>query len=429
MEIETYIKLLLLFLFFLSSAFFSGTEVALFSLDKKKITTYLGNKRLISRYLVSLLEYPRRLLITILLGNTIFNVAATIVAVMLALDIAESYNISKDIAMTVQIVLLTIALVIFGEIVPKVWANKNPLTYAKWVAIPLYWMSIVIYPVSESLTEIIRLLVTKLKLKKKSYISAEELTELANISHERGTIDEEEHELIHGIVSYKTVLVREVMTPRVDITYVSSDTGFDEVLQIITESGHSRIPLCKDDLDEIIGILYAKDLLPYIANPEMRKQISLSNLARKPYFVPEKKMISDLMQEFQERNLHIGIVVDEYGGTSGLISMEDIIEEIVGEIRDEYDVEENEYTKIDENKYVVLGKLSVYVLNELLDINIASESDEYDTIGGLVFHHAGHIPKEGYTFELSNCKFTVKEVLNKRIKKVLVEYYEDRKEE
>ncbi len=428
MEIETYFKLFLLLIFFFASAFFSGTEVALFSLDKKKITTHLGNKGLISRYLVSLLNYPRRLLITILLGNTLFNVAATIVAVMLAIDIADLYSVSKDLMMTIQIILLTILIVIFGEIIPKVWATKNPLGYAKWVAIPLYWTSTLIYPVSETLIELIRVLVTKIKIKKRTFISSKELSELANNSHERGTIDEEEHELIHGIVSYKTVSVREVMTPRVDITYVSSDTGFDEVLQIITESGHSRIPLCKDDLDEIIGILYAKDLLPYIANPELRKQISLSKLSRKPYFVPEKKMINDLMQEFQEKNLHIGIVVDEYGGTSGLISMEDIIEEIVGEIRDEYDVEENEYTKIDENNYIVLGKLSVYVLNELLGINIASANDEYDTIGGLVLHHAGHIPKEGYTFELSNCKFTVKEVLNKRIKKVLVEYFGNRNE-
>jgi CBS domain containing-hemolysin-like protein len=252
-------------------------------------------------------------------------------------------------------------------------------------------------------------------------IQPEEISELANLGHERGTIIEEEHGLIQSIVSFRSVAVHEVMTPRVDMVALSVNTEFDELVEIITRTGHSRLPLYRETLDEIAGIVYSKDILPYLKNPGKPSQISLAKIARKAMFIPKTKMINDLMLEFQEKRMHIAIVVDEYGGTAGLITLEDIIEEIIGEIRDEYDKEESSFIKQGKDSFTVLGKLSVSQLNELLDLNIIPENEEYETIGGLVLNNAGQIPKEGYTFQLENYKFTVKEVVNKRIKKVLIE--------
>ncbi len=422
MDIDWRLNLVVLFVLFLLSAFFSGSEVALFSLDRKRIKNSLESNPIIGRYLLYLLEYPRRLLVTILLGNTIVNVAASIIAVSLALKFAKNSSIPKDAALTVEIIILTILVILFGELTPKVWASKNPVSFSKIVAIPLYWISVFIFPVSEILTEMIRILVSKIKLDKaKMAILPEEIPELAELGHERGTLIEEEHGLIQSIVGFRSVTAQEVMTPRVDIISISSDSNFEDLLNIVTVAGHSRIPLYKEDLDEIIGIIYSKDILLYIKDAELRKKFSLVKLARKAMFIPKTKLISELMHELQEKKTHIAIVVDEYGGTAGLVTLEDIIEEIIGEIRDEYDKEENPVTKIDDNSYLVLGKISVDELNELLNTNISDEDEDFETLGGLVLNQAGHIPKEGYGFQLENYKFTVKEVLKKRIKKVLIE--------
>jgi magnesium and cobalt exporter, CNNM family len=422
LDVDWQTELIILILLFLLFAFFSGSEVALFSLDSRKLKSNSTENSTINRYLLLLLEYPRRLLVTILIGNTIVSVAASIVAVTLTLDLARNLNFSTDIALTIQIILLTILVVLFGELIPKVWASKNPLKYSRLVCLPLYWFNVVLYPIAETLTEIIKSAVSHLKFdKSKSAILPEELAELASLSHERGTLIEEEHGLIHSIVSFRTVAVHEVMTPRVDMIAVSTETEFDELLDIITQSGHSRLPLYRNGLDDIVGLVYAKDILPYIQNHNLREQFSLEKIARKALFIPRTKMISTLMQELQEKKMHISIVVDEYGGTAGLITLEDIIEEIIGEIRDEYDKEETPVQKIDSHSFMVLGKLSIDELNELLNTNITPENEDYETVAGLVLNYAGHIPKEGYSFELENHKFTVKEVLKKRIMKVLIE--------
>ena len=422
MDVDWQLKLIFLIISFLLSAFFSGSEISLFSIDRRKLNNEYQPNSLSERYIKLLLEYPRRLLVTILIGNTIVNVAASIIAVSLALDFSAYYGVSPSIALTVQIILLTVFIVIFGELIPKVWASKNPVTFARIVTIPLYWTSVFIFPVAETLTELIKLLVSKLKFdKSKTAILPEEISELAELGHKHGSIIEEEHGLINSIVGFRKVTVHEVMTPRVDMTSVPVSADFDELMDIITSSGHSRIPLYEEDLDKITGIIYAKDVLPYIKNIELREQMSLQVIARKPMFIPRSKMINDLMHEFQEKKMHIAIVVDEYGGTAGLITLEDILEEIIGEIRDEYDKEENPIKKTGDNEYMVLGKLPVDDLNELLNIDLSFQTGDFETIGGLVLSYAGHIPKEGYSFQMENHKFTVKEISNKRIKKVLIE--------
>lgn len=431
MDVGWYYRLIALTILIIISAFFSGSEVALFSLDQKKLKDLQKDKGITSRYILNLLEYPRRLLVTILLGNNFVNVAASIIAVTLALEFAQIYNYDTSLVLLVEIILLTVLILLFGEITPKVWASKNPVKFSRVISFPLYWVGVLIYPVAKTLTEVIKFFASKLDFgKEKTAILTSELSDLAELSMEEGTIEEEEHELISGLVSFKTVTVREIMTPRVDIIAVSVNTEFNELMKIIVESGHSRIPLYNENLDQILGIIYAKDLLPYVGKSEqLKNNIVLKNLARETIFVPESKYISALMHEFQSKNLHLGIVVDEYGGTSGLVSLEDILEEIVGEIRDEYDEEEEEITQISKDKYELLGKTAIDELNELMEHDFSSEDDDYDTVGGFILSNAGTIPDENYTFDHENFRFTVKDVVNNRINTVIVERLTKKNEE
>lgn len=406
----------------LLSAFFSGSEVALFSFDNKKLKELQKKHRIIAVYVKLLLENPKRLLVTILLGNTIVNVAASIISVMMAIRLSRELLIPEEIAIIFQIIALTIIILLIGEVTPKLWANRYPIQFVKIIAVPLYWVGIIFYPISKVLTDTLGFLSSKIEFNlSKTALHSGEIRDLAELSAENGTIKDGEHELIHGIVSLKTVMAREVMTPRVDITSVPVDASFDELINIINESGHSRIPLYENNLDNILGIIYVKDLLPYLHNDEMRKKLSLKKIVREALFVPETKLINDLLHLFQEKKMHIGIVVDEYGGTSGLISLEDILEEIVGDIRDEYDQEETEITKLNENSFLLLGKTSIDELNELFTDDFTSENDDYDTVGGFIFNHLGSIPQQDFVFEYKNYRFTIKEIDNKRINKVLIE--------
>ena len=199
---------------------------------------------------------------------------------IIALDAAKAFSIPNEVALIVQIILLTAILLFIGEITPKLWANKYPIQFSSIVAVPLYWISIIFYPIAKVLTDILRITTSRIsKYKSRTVLKDAEITDLADLGIEKGTIEQEEHELIHGIVSFKTVTAREVMTPRVDISAVAFDAGFDELMQIITSSGHSRIPLYENNLDKIIGIMYAKDLLPYLKNPELKKSLSLKKIA------------------------------------------------------------------------------------------------------------------------------------------------------
>ncbi len=422
MDIDWLYSLSLLFFTLLLSAFFSGSEVAFFSLNKKKLKDSKEKRNIFLNYVLLLLDSPRRLLVTILLCNTVVNVAASILAVVIALEAADKYQLSKELVLTVQIILLTILILLIGEVTPKIIATKYPYKFALFVSIPLYWIGVIVYPVAKIVTDMIKLLTSKMKFdKSRTALLSSEIGELAELGAETGTFEEGEHELIYGLVNFKSVTAREVMTPRVDIFAIPVDASLQDAIDVITESGHSRLPLYEDNLDNIQGIIYAKDLLPYLLKKESGLNFDLKKISRRAIFTPESKLISDLMHEFQKNNTHMGIVVDEYGGTSGLISLEDILEEIVGEIRDEYDQEENEITPIAENSYLLLGKVSIDELNDLLGNNFSSENDDYDTVGGFIYNHSGTIPENGYSFEYKGYKFTVKEIENKRIGKVLVE--------
>ncbi|WP_337865603.1 gliding motility-associated protein GldE [Ignavibacterium sp.] len=423
MEIDWSLKIISVFFLLLCSGFFSGSEVAFFSLDKKKVEKHFKNNPYLHRHLNRIISFPRRLLVTILIGNTLVNVAISIIAVTLAFDIASAFNYNINIIISVQIVLTTILVLIFGELLPKMIATKSTIVFAKYAALPIYVVSSMLYPVSEFITEIIKISVSKIKFdKSKSALSTEELSDLASLSTERGTIDEDEKEIINSIVEFRETTVSEIMTPRVDIVAVAENKNVDDVIIIISESGHSRIPVYRNNIDTIIGVVFAKDLLKFINNGQSRRETKIASLIKKVLFVPESKKIGDLLKEFQSRKIHLAIVVDEYGGTSGLITLEDIIEEVVGDIWDEYDKAEKNIHDLDENKYLVSGNILLEDLASELNINFIDENEpDIDTLAGFLLKISGEIPKEGDSFLYNKYKLTVRQLDKKRIRKVLIE--------
>jgi len=419
LEINWLFQIITLVLLLILSAFFSGSEVAFFSIKQKNLEEDFKSSKLISRYANNLISFPRRLLITILVGNTLANVAISIVSVTLALEIAYLYNVTINLILTFQIILVTIIILLFCELLPKVFASKHPNLTIRLIVLPIYLFSLIIYPVSELITEVIRLTFSKIKFdKSKSAITEKEISDLAELGHERGTLEEDEQEIISSFVEFKSVLVVEVMTPRVDMVSFPYNVSIEVLIETINKSGYSRFPVYQESLDKIIGIVHAKDLLPYLINKSFIKVETISKITREVLFVPERKKISDMLKEFQQKKMHLAVVVDEFGGTSGLITLEDIIEEIIGEIWDEHDPEEDAIKVISPEKISVLGKIPITEVNELIGLELFPASDEYDTIAGLIINQAGDIPKEGYSFNLNNYKLTVKEVLKKRIKRI-----------
>lgn len=422
MEIEWSHQIILLLVLLLLSAFFSGSEIAFFSIKQKKLEEDFKSSKLLHRYASNLLAFPRRLLITILVGNTLTNVAASIVSVSLALEIAKFYSIKVNLILTIQIVVITIIILLFGELLPKVFASKHPNFTIRLTLLPLYFFSLIIYPITESITELIRLTFSKIKFdRSKSAITQKEISDLAELGHERGTLEEDEQEIISSFVEFKSVLVIEVMTPRVDIVAVPYNVNSEDLIETINKSGYSRFPVYKENLDKIVGVVHVKDLLQFLQNKSFINEETIKEITRDVLFVPERKMISEMLKEFQQKKMHIAIVVDEFGGTSGLITLEDIIEEIIGEIWDEHDPEENAIKILSPEKISVLGKVPIAEVNEVMGLELVPASDDYETIGGLIINKAGDIPKEGFSFDLNNYKLTVKEVLKKRIKRIEID--------
>ncbi len=422
MDIDWPFKLITIFILLLFSGFFSGSEVALFSLNKKDIKLRFEGHPLIIKYLKEILDHPKKFLVTILLGNNIVNIAASIIAVSIALDYSKNFNINEDLALTVEIIVLTVLVILFSELTPKVLANKNPILFTKIITIPFYWIFTILYPISSFIIELISVPISRFKFsKKQTAIASNELLHLAEVGHELGALEKDEQSLIQSLVNFRKILTREIMTPRVDVKAISIDDSFDDLLNLINKSGYSRIPLYKDNLDEIIGIIYTKDVLKYLNNIEKRKEFTFEKIARKTFYVPETKLISDLMDDFLEKKIHIAIVVDEYGGTAGVITLEDVIEEIIGEIRDEHNQEEISIIKLNENSYLVNGSVPIEEINELFNFKIETEEADFETVGGFVLSYIGSIPNENFSFQYGNYNFTIKEVKNNRIQKILIE--------
>jgi len=409
-----------LLIFLILSAFFSGSETALFSLSKlqlKKMQKEESGWRVNS--IIKLLDDPQKTLITILTGNMFVNIAASSLATYLAIKLFGDIGIGIASGMMIFFIL------IFGEIVPKSLAITNAETIAKKVARPIDITASLIFPIINFFRLIVNMafhFTSKKRDKERKEITEEDLITLIDVGKDEGVIEEEEKKMIRNIFEFGDTMVKEVMVPRVDMACISSNTKLYSILNLIKKIGHSRIPVYKETIDNIIGILYAKDLLVvYEQWYKSKEKFDLKKIIRRAYFVPENKKIDDLLDIFQKDKIQIAIAIDEYGGTAGLVTMEDVVEEIVGEIIDEYDKETKLYEIIDNNTVIVDGIISIDKINELLNVEIPE--NDFETLGGFIYDLMGRVPNKNETIEYKNIQITIEQVVKNRIIRVIIKKF------
>jgi len=406
------VEYIIIFIFLLIlSAFFSGTETAYFHIRKHRKET--------PEKIKSVLDSPQRLLVSLLTGNTIVNVSIASLAAYITAGFADDYTWSKSTLILMEVLVVSVVVLIFGEILPKMIAIKYSKEYALKMYTPLKIMMFILSPIAQGFNAITNVVIKIIPFRKeKIFDSEEELKILAELGEEEGTLQEEESDMIQSIFDFKEKTVGEIITPRVDIVSLKSDESIDKAMDIIGERQFSKIPIYKDTIDNIKGILYAKDIIPYLMGS--RPNVNLQTLARQPFFVPETKPIDDLMEEFKLRKTSIAIVVDEWGGTEGLVTLEDVVEEVMGEIRDPYDQEESNVLKQSDGSFIVDGSITIYDLEEETDIEFPEDRD-YDTLGGFILNILTDIPQTGEQVEFNDMVFTVQTVENNRIGKIKIQ--------
>lgn len=409
---------LLLLVLLLLSSLFSGSEVALFALDPSNKEDLEANDDAASQRVVRLLNHPRTVLVTILIMNTVVNVGAAITAAVMTHEVAEANNWSPVATLLIEVVVLTFVILVVSEITPKLIASKQPVSFSKRMSGILVFLHRALLPISSLLARSMAAFHGKFEGLNER-ISAEDLKTIAEIGEASGTLEEDEKDLIHSIVEFGETSVREIMCSRLDMIALNVNASVEEAIDVIRESSHSRLPLYVEHLDNILGIVYAKDLLRFQTEQPKQKTVDWTRLARPAIFVPFGKMLDDLLKDFQAKRTHIAIVVDEYGGTAGLVTLEDVLEEIVGEIRDEHDEnEESLITPVSESEFIVDAKIDLDELFETLELEMDTEQFDFETLGGLIFDLAREIPKEGDTFEYPPLRLTVDETENNRILQV-----------
>ena len=402
------------------SAIFSGSEVALFSLAGSAKASLAESGDRTARRVLKLLEQPRRLLITILLLNTATNVAAAIVAALLTARVAEAMGWSWAVTVVLEVVALTFVILVMSEITPKLLAVRHAETFSRMVSGPLATLHRILYPLSGFLARSTRFMRERIETESER-ISPEDLKTLADVGEAHGTLEEEEKEMIYSIVEFGETSVREIMVSRLDVVALPVTAGVEDALTLIRETGHSRIPLYADHLDNILGVVYAKDLLPYLLSANGNTSLDWRQVARPAIFVPPGKKLDDLLKDLQAKKTHMAVVVDEYGGTAGLVTLEDILEEIVGEIRDEHDESEEQlYERLDDATFLFDARIDLDDVNELLNASLDTEGYDFETLGGLIFHETGTIPEEGHRLNIDDLAMRVVTVENNRIGRVHV---------
>ncbi|WP_040280512.1 gliding motility-associated protein GldE [Psychroserpens damuponensis] len=407
--------LILLFVLLFCSALISGVEVAFFSLSKSDIDLGLEENSKKFNIISKLLERPKKLLATILVANNFINIGIVILFAYLGETLFASVDVTW-VRFLLEVVVITFLILLFGEIVPKIYASRNRVKFAVFMAIPLKILDVIFSPISLPMRQITVGIHNKLG-KQKSNLSVDQLSQALELTGDSDTTDEE-HKILKGIVSFGNTDTKQVMRPRMDIFALSEDANYTDIITEVINNGYSRIPVYKDSIDTVIGILYVKDLLPYID----RDTFNWTTLLRDPFFVPENKKLDDLMVEFQEKKVHLAIVVDEYGGTSGVVSLEDVIEEIVGDISDEFDDDDVIYTKIDEYNYSFEGKTTLKDFYKIVklddDTDFEDHKGEAETIAGFVLEISGIFPRRQSKINFKNYVFTVEALDKKRIKQI-----------
>lgn len=398
------LQIITLVILLLLSGFFSSAETALFSISNTK-ARHLAKRDRIGRLINTMKADPHRLLSTILIGNNVVNVGASALATSLAIGMFPSY------AVGIATGVMTLLILVFGEVFPKSIATRNNVVIARLAIYPVFWLSIAFYPLLIFLNFIPRITG---KIKKSPRVTEEELMTIVEAVEEEGQIKEEEKELIHNIFEFDDTAASEIMTPRGDMFVIDIDQDLN--LGMILESGYTRIPVIEGDIDHVVGILTIKDLFLHTISESAD---DVRKIMRAPYFVPENKKLDSLLQQFKKRRNHMAIVVDEHGGVSGLITLEDALEEIVGDISDESDKEESHIVKLKAKEWIVLGKTDIDEVNQKIPINI-TDSKEYDTFSGYVLYKTGRIPQENEEILIDGFSITVKEIEGVRIKKYLI---------
>jgi len=414
-DVSVVFGFVLLFFLLFCSALISGSEVALFSLTRTDIEKRLDAKSKRILIILSLLERPKKLLATILVANNFINIGIVILFAYLSSDLFSGIK-SIILKFTIEVVIVTFLILLFGEILPKIYASRNNLKFATLMAYPIKVLDVLLSPISLPMRSITIGIHNKLG-RQKSNLNVDYLSQALELTSEEDTT-KEEHKILQGIVSFGNTDTKQVMRPRIDIFALNMDQKYIEILPEIIKNGYSRIPVYKENIDSIKGILYAKDLLPYLE----RKQFDWTSLIREPFFVPENKKLDDLMLEFQEKKVHLAVVVDEYGGTSGLISLEDIIEEIVGDISDEFDDEDLTYSKLDDNNFVFEGKTALKDFYKIIKIedeeSFEENKGEAETVAGFVLEISRSFPKLNSDINFKNYVFKIEALDKKRIKLV-----------
>jgi len=425
LDTDSFVKLLIVLGLFVASAFFSGSEVALFSIDEKRLNQISKIKPLAARYIRRLLEFPRKTLITILIGNNIANVGISILLAFLTVKLANQFNINPDWLISIEIIVLTIVLLLIGEIIPKIFANRFPIEYAIVACYPLHWIYTIFAPITFLFNQVSKIFQKSFSLdKSRTAIRVEEIKTLADIGEEYGAIEKDEQSLIHGIIEFGETTVKEIMTNRTEMVAAEINEDFDSLLKKFLDSKHSRLPVYKGNIDNIEGFVYIKDLLPiYIqrqkSNGHILEEFNISKILRPAIFVPESKKIDEMFREFQQKNIHIAIVVDEFGGTAGLVTMEDILAEVMSKLSPQEESEEF-YKQIDENTILVDAKIPIDDLEQLLETQLKSEEDDYDTLGGFLLSKFEDLPEINSFIDYEEYRFIIKEASEKRIEKVLI---------
>jgi CBS domain containing-hemolysin-like protein len=389
----------------------AGSEVAITRMNRVRAIRLLEEKRRGAAALVRIVENPAPYLNVVLLLTLLATIGGTTIATSLAVRISE--RAGEVIATAV----MTILLFIFAEVTPKTFAIQQTDRVALRVAPFLVWLARLLGPVATGLLKLANVLMPGKGLPHGPYITEQELRASAEVASEEGEIEEGEVELIHSIFEFGDTIVREVMVPRPDITAIEHDKSLRDVQALVLTHGYSRIPVFREDLDEIVGAVYAKDVLK--ALHQGKQDMPLADIAREIHYVPETKKVAELLREMQKEKFHLAMVTDEHGSVSGLVTLEDLLEELVGEITDEYDREEPEMVEVGDGRYRVSGKASIDDVNELLDVELPDE--EWDTLAGFVLDLFGRIPKSGEEAAYPGLKFTAEEVLGRRILKVLIE--------
>lgn len=396
----------------LSSAFFSGSEIALFRLSRTRRRHLMEEGVKGAATVDSLMKRPNRTLITILIGNNLVNIAAASLATLLAIRVFGPAGVG------IATIGMTIFVLIIGEITPKAYGARHSQQVSIRVAPPLRLLQLVFLPVVivlEKITDSMFRLFGAKRTEERTFMSSDEIRTLIDMGTEEGVLEEDEQEMIHGVISFGELIAKEVMVPRTDLVCLHADASLDDAVKVANKSGFSRLPIYEGNKDNMIGVLYAKDLLRVLAEHE--NGATVRSLMRPAVFIPETNTLDDVLTELQDKQVHLAIVVDEYGGTSGIVTMEDLLEEIVGEIFDEYDRSREAIRTINEDTAVIDARVHVDDVNEALDTEIP-EDEAFETIGGFVYHSLGRLAEEGEVFESHGVKVRVEKVSNRRILRV-----------